>query len=102
MNWYQWEQGILILNLHVQPNASKDQWLGLHGDRLKLKIKAPPVDGKANQYLLNFIATEFAVSKASCKLISGTSSREKRIAVTSPHKLPILPEALQFDFALNT
>lgn len=100
MNWYLWEQGVLTLNLHVQPKASKDEWAGLHGDRLKLRIKAAPIDGKANRHLLAFIAAEFGVGKSACTLISGESGREKRIAVNSPKTLPTLPDSLQFDISL--
>ncbi|MDO9142037.1 MAG: DUF167 family protein [Methylobacter sp.] len=100
MSWYRWEQGVLTLSLHVQPKASKDEWAGLHGERLKLRIKAPPIDGKANQHVLAFIANEFAVSKSACKLISGESGREKRIAVSAPKRLPELPDPLHFDIAL--
>ncbi|MGJ0492328.1 MULTISPECIES: DUF167 family protein [Methylobacter] len=100
MSWYLYEQGVLTLNLHVQPKASKDEWAGLHGDRLKLRIKAPPIDGRANQHLLKFIAGEFGVSKSSCILVSGESGREKRVAITAPRKLPDLPESLRFDISL--
>ncbi|TRW99046.1 DUF167 family protein [Candidatus Methylobacter oryzae] len=100
MNWYLWQQGVLTLNLHIQPKASKDEWVGLHGDRLKLRIKAPPVDGKANQHVLGFIAGEFGVSKSACKLISGECGREKRVAISSPRKLPSLPDSLAFDISL--
>jgi len=100
LNWYVYEHGVLTLKLHVQPKASKDEWCGLHGDRLKLRIKAPPIDGRANQHLLEFIAREFAVSKSACELISGESGREKRIAITAPKKLPALPEPLQFEISL--
>lgn len=100
MSWYLYEQGVLTLNLHVQPKASKDEWAGLHGERLKLRIKAPPIDGRANQHLLKFIAGEFGVSKSSCILVSGESGREKRVAITAPRKLPDLPESLRFDISL--
>ncbi|WAK01974.1 DUF167 family protein [Methylobacter sp. YRD-M1] len=100
MSWYFYEQGVLTLSLHVQPKASKDEWAGLHGDRLKLRIKAPPIDGRANQHLLKFIAGEFGVSKSACTLISGESGREKRVAIDSPRKLPDLPESLRFDISL--
>jgi uncharacterized protein (TIGR00251 family) len=85
---YLWQDDVLILNLHVQPKASKDEWSGLHGERLKLRIKAPPIDGKANTHLLKFIAAEFGVSKSACKLLSGESGRDKRVAITSPRELP--------------
>lgn len=90
----------MTLNIHVQPKASKDEWAGLHGDRLKLRIKAAPIDGKANQHLIAFIADQFGIPKSACKLISGESGREKRIAIHSPKKLPSLPHPLQFDISL--
>lgn len=96
MNWYLWDESALILNLHLQPKASKDEWAGLHGDRLKLRITAPPVDGKANQHLLAFLADEFGVSKAACQLVSGESGRQKRIAIKMPQCFPKLPEGLEF------
>lgn len=96
MSWYLWEEDVLVLNLHLQPKASKDEWVGLYGDRLKLRITAPPVDGKANQYLLAFLAKEFGVSKTDCQLVFGESGRQKRIAITAPQCFPKLPEELEF------
>lgn len=97
MSWLHWDREVLTLNLHVQPKASKDEWSGLHGNRLKLRIKAPPIDGRANRYLLRFLAKEFGVSSADCKLISGECGREKRISITRPKKFPTLPEQLKFN-----
>lgn len=87
---YQWlESGsVLVLSLHVQPKASKDEWAGLHGERLKLRIKAPPIDGKANQHLLKFIASEFGVKQAACTLLTGDSGRDKRVSIKEPRKFP--------------
>ncbi|PKM11059.1 MAG: YggU family protein [Gammaproteobacteria bacterium HGW-Gammaproteobacteria-3] len=96
MSWRHWDQGVLTLNLHVQPKASKDEWSGLHGQRMKLRIKAQPIDGRANFYLLNFLAEEFGVSKTDCKLISGECGREKRIVINHPQKFPQLPGQLKF------
>ncbi len=89
MSGYLWQGDVLILNLHVQPKASKDEWSGYYGDRLKLRIKAPPVDGKANAHLLKFIAGEFGVTKSACQLLSGESGRDKRVAITSPREFPV-------------
>lgn len=88
MSGFQWQGDVLILNLHVQPKASKDEWSGLHGERIKLRIKAPPIDGKANAHLLKFIAGEFGVSKSACKLLSGESGRDKRVAISVPRQFP--------------
>jgi hypothetical protein len=96
MRGYYWENGVLILNLHLQPKASKDEWVGLHGERLKLRITAPPVDGKANQHLISWLAKEFGVSKTACVLICGETGRQKKVAIHSPQRFPILPDDLNF------
>ncbi len=59
----QWQEDSLIITCHLQPKASKTEVVGLHGDALKIRIKAPPVDGKANLELIRFLAKEFDVSK---------------------------------------
>ena len=82
------EQDACILRLHIQPKASRDQVVGLHGDALKIAICAPPVDGKANAYLIKFLAKEFTVSKAAVIVESGQSSRQKRIRINAPLTLP--------------
>jgi uncharacterized protein len=96
MSWHYWNNDVLYLLLHLQPNASKDGWAGLHGDRLKLRITAPPVDGKANQHLIAWLAKEFGVSKTACLLVCGETGRQKKVGISSPHRFPILPEGLQF------
>jgi uncharacterized protein (TIGR00251 family) len=97
MSWYYWDNSVLILNLHLQPNASKDGWVGLHGDRLKLRISAPPIDGKANQHLIAWLAKEFGVSKTACTLLCGDSGRQKKVAIQTPQRFPLLPEGLEFN-----
>lgn len=72
----------------MQPKASRDALAGLYGERLKVQISAPPVDGKANKHLLKYIAKEFAVTKAQVSLIRGESSRQKTLAIVDPQKLP--------------
>ena len=96
MSWHYWENGALILLLHLQPKASQDAWAGLHGDRLKLRITAPPVDGKANQHLIAWLAKEFAVSKTACVLVCGETGRQKKVAIQAPQRFPVLPDGLTF------
>ncbi len=73
--------GCFTLTLHIQPGAKKSECAGLHGDALKIRLAAPPVDGKANAALLEFIADRLGLSKASVRLKSGQTSRRKVLEV---------------------
>lgn len=58
----------LVLRLYIQPKASRDSIVGLHGDELKVAITAPPVDGQANSHLVKFLGKQFRVAKARSSL----------------------------------
>jgi uncharacterized protein len=88
MAFYQWQDKDLLLKLHVQTRAKENSITGIHGDMLKLKIKSPPVDNKANQEIISYLANEFAVHKADVSLISGQTHRDKRFLIKSPKGLP--------------
>ena len=75
--------GSVILTLHIQPGAKKTEITGLHGEALKIRLAAPPVDGKANAALIAFLAKACGVSKSSVELVSGDTSRAKRVRVTA-------------------
>ncbi|MCP5162367.1 MAG: YggU family protein [Hahellaceae bacterium] len=87
----QWQGDRLILTCHLQPKAKTDEFCGLHGDSLKIRITAPPVDGKANQHLLKFLAKSFGVRQQQVSLISGETSRHKRIQIEKPTQFPNIP-----------
>lgn len=89
---YHWQGPDLVLRCHIQPRASSDEFCGLHGERLKVRLKAPPVDGKANAHLLKFLATAFGVPRAQVSLVQGDTSRTKTVLIEAPAVLP--PEAL--------
>jgi uncharacterized protein (TIGR00251 family) len=72
----------LILCIYVQPRASKNQLCGIQGDELKIRLTSPPVDGAANKLCCEYIANLFDVSKSSVKIISGETSRHKRLRIT--------------------
>ncbi len=74
--------------VRVSPNAKKSEVLGWEGDYLKIKLAAPPVDGKANKALCEFVARLFEVAKRDVILLSGDTSRLKRLKIHSPTKLP--------------
>ncbi len=87
-HFYQWQNKDLLLRIKVQPKASKDELSEILGDYLKVRITAPPVDGKANKHLIAFLAKTFKVAKSNVELISGETGREKRIKIHSPKILP--------------
>ena len=75
------QHGAVFLNVYVQPRASSNQVCGLHGEALRVRITAPPVDDKANVMLINFFAKLFKISKSSINIAQGKQSRNKKIVV---------------------
>ncbi|HEX7029010.1 MAG TPA: DUF167 family protein [Gammaproteobacteria bacterium] len=85
---WRWEDGDLLLRLHVQPRASRDEIAGVHGDALKVRITAPPVDGKANAHLVRYLADEFGVPAGAVELVAGATGRRKLFRIRAPRRLP--------------
>ena len=81
-SWYQHNDDVITLNLHVQPGAKSSAISGLHGDALKIRLAAPPVEGRANKALMKFLAELFAVPLRDIKLLRGQQSRHKVVQVT--------------------
>ena len=86
--FYQWQDGNLILNLRVQPRASNDTFAEQSDDFIKVRITAPPVDGKANKHLIAFLAKSFKVAKSQIELLSGETGRNKRLLIKQPQSWP--------------
>lgn len=78
----------LVLGLHVQPGAKRTEFAGVHGDALKIRLAAPPVDGKANALLLRFLADAFGVPLRRVTLLRGETSRQKLVRVARPVARP--------------
>lgn len=85
---YHWQGDDLVLELRVQPKASRDAFGEVLDGRLKVHITAPPVDGKANKHLIGFLAKSFKVAKSRVRLLKGESSRNKRLCIENPQRLP--------------
>lgn len=79
--WLSEKDQEIILRLHAQPGAKRTSVVGLYGDKLKIAVATPPVDGKANQAIIAFLAKTLGLSKSKLTLISGETSREKRIRI---------------------
>jgi uncharacterized protein (TIGR00251 family) len=90
--WYEWQDSDLVVTVSVQPRARRDEICGVQGDALKIRITAPPVDGKANAYLTAFLAEQCHLSKSAVTVISGVSSRHKRLRLRL--QKPSMPEVL--------
>jgi uncharacterized protein (TIGR00251 family) len=89
--WYRRRNDVITLTLHVQPGAKRSEIAGLHGDALKIRLAAPPIEGRANEALLKFIAGIFSVPPRNVELQHGGQSRHKVVAITGS---AIEPESL--------
>lgn len=95
MSFYLWNQADLILFVKVQPKASKDELGDVienenQADQIKIRITAPPVDGKANKHLIDYLSKIFKVAKSQITLLSGETGRNKKLQIHSPKQLPAI------------
>ncbi len=86
--WH-WEGDDLHLQLRVLPRAKRDALEAPAGEVLKVRITAPPVEGKANAHLRRFLAEQFGVSQSAIRILSGERSRIKRVRIHRPKRLPV-------------
>lgn len=77
-----------MLRLYIQPKASRDQLVGLHGEEFKVAITAPPVDGKANAHLTKYLAKQFRVAKGKIEIEKGDLGRHKQVRICDPVEIP--------------
>jgi hypothetical protein len=89
--WYRRNGDIVTLTLHIQPGAKRTEVAGLHGEALKIRLAAPPIEGRANEALLKFIAESFDVPLRQVELKQGGQSRHKVVAVAGSR---VAPESL--------
>ncbi|MFZ2300399.1 MAG: DUF167 domain-containing protein [Gallionella sp.] len=90
-DWYRRSADVITLTLHVQPGAKRSEIAGLHGEALKIRLAAPPVEGRANEALLKFIAGLFDVPLRQVELRQGGQSRHKVVAIAGSE---VEPESL--------
>lgn len=84
MACFEEKDGHIILNVRVIPRASKDAVQGIMGNALKIRIQAPPVDGKANAHLVKFLSKHWKIPHASIEILSGETGRSKRLRIFNP------------------
>ncbi|GAB2950351.1 UPF0235 protein [Hafnia psychrotolerans] len=83
-----WQADALVLRLVIQPKASRDSLVGMHGDEFKVAITAPPVDGQANSHLVKYLAKQFKVAKSHISIEKGELGRHKQVRITNPQNIP--------------
>ena len=76
------------LRVLVQPRSATSKVVGIHGDRLKVRLKAPPVDGAANDALIRFLAAELGLARGGLAITAGATSRRKTISLPEGAMLP--------------
>jgi uncharacterized protein (TIGR00251 family) len=86
--WYRRTREGLLLEVHVQPGASRTAVAGLHDGRLKVRLAARAVDGRANAALVDFIATQLGAAKRGISIEAGAASRRKRVRVLGATRAP--------------
>jgi hypothetical protein len=75
------EAGVVRFTVRVQPRASRSEIAGLHGEALKVRLTAPPVDGAANAALIDLLADRLAVSRNAVRIVAGAHARGKVVEV---------------------
>jgi uncharacterized protein (TIGR00251 family) len=78
----------VLFQVFIQPRASKDMIVGLHGDRLKIKVAAPPIEGEANKRCIQFLAKCLSVPRSTLQIVSGHNSRNKTLLLKSEETPP--------------
>lgn len=71
----------VVLSVHIQPKASTTECVGIHGDAVKIRVAAPPVDGAANDELIRFLARRLSIPVSSVQIKSGAGGRHKRVVI---------------------
>lgn len=86
--WYRWQGRDLVVQLQVLPRSSRDGFGDTHDNRLKVKLTAAPVDGKANLVLVAFLSKAFGLPKTRVHIDKGANSRQKTVRLEQPTRLP--------------
>ena len=79
--WLHPQGDVVLIDVLVAPRASRTRVMGVHEDRLKIQLTAPPVDNKANTALVRFLADALDISRAQVEIVGGPSSRRKTVRV---------------------
>jgi len=87
-----WDDNVLVLNILGTPSAKRDAIGKTKGNQLKISVTAAPKGGKATDYMVAFLAKEFAVKTSHIDVVFGRMNINKQVRISSPQKLPAVVE----------
>jgi uncharacterized protein (TIGR00251 family) len=87
-NFFAWDGNVLVVNILGKPSASKDAIGKPKGTQLKISVTAAPVNGKATDHMVRFLAPLFGVSVSAIEVVFGQENVNKQLRITAPTKLP--------------
>jgi len=87
-SFFSWTNDTLKLRAYVQSQASRDEIVGRHGNYMKVRITASPIEGKANAHLLKYLARIFGVGRHQIGITAGRKARHKQLRIQGPSRLP--------------
>jgi len=79
---------VLVCRLRLRPAGGRDGFAGRVGDRIKIRVSAPPVEGRANVALVRFLAKQFRVARSRVRVVAGEFDRDKVVEIDRPTVLP--------------
>ena len=81
MTWFSKTATGYVVAVHAQPGAKRSEISGLHGGRLKMRIAAPPLEGRANEALIDFLAQRLGLSRSKLRVLKGLQGRTKLVEI---------------------
>jgi len=88
MSHFEWQGEELVLRIRGQPRSGQEGFAEVVGEQIRLRVNAPPVDGKANTQIVRFLAKLFKVPRSQVEILSGETGRDKRIRISQPEHCP--------------
>lgn len=82
----------MLIKFHIVPGAKRNEIVGKHGDAIKIKLKAPPVDGKANEALIDFLSETLQIQKSKIEIVRGETSRQKFVSIDDENAIKKLSQ----------
>ena len=100
-SFFVWEGDVLVVNILGKPSAAKDAIGKPHGHQLKVSVTAKPVNGKATDHMVRFLAPLFGVSVSAIEVVFGQENVNKQLRIKAPTKLPSVFETPPIQHSLD-